>query len=470
MLNLKFQDIQIDPNDPFDSDLLNRKKEIENLSTLVRNVNSPAVLAIDSRWGTGKTTFIKLWEKYLKAESLESLYFNAWATDFSEDPLVSFLGEMNEGLEALIGKSEKSRQAWSKTKAVGKQIAKRGIPALIKIGTAGVIDAEKIIEDELSKAMESLAGDALDDYLKQKNAIASFHESLTQIIQCSTDSNPVVIFVDELDRCRPTYAILLLERIKHLFSIDGLVFVLALDKTQLGHSISAVYGDGIDSNGYLRRFIDFEYQLKTPEIKEYIDSLFTGLSLNEFFEPRTKNPELQNDLQHLTNVFLMLAECHKLSLREIEQLLASINLALRSAKENEYVHPALLAFLVVIKNTHPELYHRYISESESEIEMIEYLYRIVPEKKRIESYECALVEGFLIAAKNDRFRQGGSEPFVRHKEVLSDEDVSYEVKHYSEIVVNVVNHLVGMGNSVNLKNLVERIELLSQFKFHKTED
>jgi len=468
-MDLKLQPIQIDLANPFDSDLLARKDEIENLTTLVLNINSPAVLAIDSRWGTGKTTFIKLWEQHLKSEGLASLYFNAWETDFSEDPLVSFLGEMNDGLKNLIGISELSKNAWSKTKAAGKQLAKRGIPALIKIGTAGVIDADKIIEDELSKTMGALAGDALDDYLQQKNAITEFHIALTEFIKSSADKKPIVIFVDELDRCRPTYAIALLERIKHLFNIEGLVFVLALDKIQLGHSIGAVYGDRIDSNGYLRRFIDFEYQLKRPEIKDYIDSLISALLLDEFFARREKCNELKYDKGHLVNVFHMLANGLQLSLREIEQLLASINLALRTAKETEFIHPALLTFLVVAKNMKQELYKRFIADSGTESEMIEYLYSIVPESNRQDGIECALVEGFLIASKRDRFQSVKSEHLSRHKEIIENQDIEYSEKEYSQKVVDIANNPVGIGNAVDLKTLAERIDLLSRFEFSDDE-
>lgn len=459
-MNLKFESIKIDPSNPFKNDLLNRKGEIENLSSLVCNVNSPAVLAIDSRWGTGKTTFIKLWEQHLKQEGLESLYFNAWETDFSEDPLVAFLGEINECLKTLIGASEGSKLAWSKTKAAGKQIAKRGIPALIKIGTAGVIDADQIVEDELSKAMGSLAGDTLDDYLQQKNAITEFHKALKELIAISSNGKPVVIFVDELDRCRPTYAIALLERVKHLFNIEGLVFVLALDKTQLGHSIGSIYGAGIDSNGYLRRFIDFEYQLKPPELKTYINSLFSALALDEFFEPRAKYNELKYDKAHLENVFLMLAENYNLTLREIEQLLASINLALRTAKENEYIYSALMAFLVITKNMEPDIYKRYISESTSDSEIIEYLYKIVPDEKREENFECALIEGFLISAKRDKSHTEESKSLTKHKNIVGNEGLSYKEKLYSEHIVDTVRL-----HRVDLENLVKRIELLTQFKF-----
>lgn len=472
-MNLKFQPIQISEEDPFANDLLNRKIEIENLSILLLNVNSPAVIAIDSRWGTGKTTFIHMWEQYIKKGDLNSLYFNAWATDFSEDPLVSFLGEMNEGLGKLIGTSEESRKAWSRAKHVGKQIAKRALPALIKIGTAGVIDAEKAIEDEFSKVTESLANDALEDYLKDKNAIKEFRETLTRLIKLSSGSGPVFIFVDELDRCRPTYAIKLLERIKHLFDIEGLIFVLALDKEQLKHSISAVYGKNIDTNGYLRRFIDFEYQLKWPENKSYIDFLFSSLSLNDFFDQRKKYRSFQYDQEHLANVFLLLAECHKLSLREIEQLLASINISLRTAKENEFVYPALLSFLVVTKNVHPDKYYRYISDSGEDSEIIEYLYSIVPEKKRLESFACALIEGFIISAKHSKYHQFEPESLTRHTSVLDSKldskNFSSNVIQYSEWVVNVATNSQKSGNSVNLKTLVDKIELLSRFTFSTAE-
>lgn len=466
-MNLKIQNIQIDADDPFRNDLLNRKTEVENLSALICNVNSPAVLAIDSAWGTGKTTFIKMWENSLKKQDIKSLYFNAWATDFSDDPLVSFLGEMNDGLDDLIGLSANSKEAWAKTKTVGKQLAKRGLPALIKIATAGVIDAEKIIEDEVSKAMEALTGDALENYFKQKTAIKNFHVALKESIAQSPGGKPVVIFVDELDRCRPTYAISLLERIKHLFDIEGLVFVLSLDKTQLGHSIGAVYGEGIDSVSYLRRFIDFEYQLRRPDVVPYIKSLFGALSLDKYLEPRLKYDELRYDKEHLEKVFIMLAHYQNLSLREIEQLLASINLALRTAKDNEYIDPALLSFLVVAKNKRPELYRRYVSPSESETEMIAYLYELIPKADRHENFECALVEGFLIAAKRDWRKENMSETLAHHNEISTDATAAHEVKRYSERVVSIATRPRGMRNGVDLAKLVERIEMLSQFQFEK---
>ncbi|WFP52093.1 P-loop NTPase fold protein [Methylomonas sp. EFPC3] len=428
-MNLKFQNLQIDPTDPFSKDLLNRKPEIENLSTLISNLNSPAVLAIDSPWGTGKTTFIKMWEAFLQNNGIESLYFNAWATDFSEDPLISFLGEMNDGLSKLISSSAESNETWERAKNIGTTLAKKGIPALIKIATAGVIDAEKIIEDEASKVMEALTGDMLNNYFRQKSAIAEFHEALTKLI-AESKIKPIVIFVDELDRCRPTYSISLLERIKHLFNIEGLVFVLSLDKYQLCHSISAVYGYNFDSESYLRRFFDFEYQLKRPEIKGYVKALVTVLELDKFLEPRKKYVGFRYDLEHLEMVFLMLVERLNLPPREVEQLIASINLAIRTTKENEYVYPALLVFLVIAKNKRPKVYQHYILPSENERAIIDYLYELIPEQLRYKnfSFECALIEGFLIAAKIDRYERSECETYNTHRKNLADETCTSDAR------------------------------------------
>ncbi|QDE47832.1 hypothetical protein EIN43_17235 [Enterobacter hormaechei] len=66
---------------------------------------------------------------------------------------------------------------------------------------------------------------------------------------------PTFIFIDELDRCRPNYAIDMLETIKHLFDINNVVFVIATDKEQLSHSICSVYGSGFDATRYLDRFL-----------------------------------------------------------------------------------------------------------------------------------------------------------------------------------------------------------------------
>ena len=77
------------------------------------------------------------------------------------------------------------------------------------------------------------------------------------------------VFVDELDRCRPSYSVELLERIKHVFSVKGAVFILAVDRDQLLSSISGVYGSNIDAPRYIRKFIDWNFSLPNPSPFDY---------------------------------------------------------------------------------------------------------------------------------------------------------------------------------------------------------
>ena len=87
-----------DENDPFANDLLNRKQEIMELTPMIRNITSPATMALDAKWGAGKTAFIKMWAAYLNKgkEEKTAFYFNAWETDFAADPLVPFVEKITE--------------------------------------------------------------------------------------------------------------------------------------------------------------------------------------------------------------------------------------------------------------------------------------------------------------------------------------------------------------------------------------
>jgi hypothetical protein len=168
------------------------------------------------------------------------------------------------------------------------------------------------------------------------------------------DKKPLVIFIDELDRCRPNFAIEVLEKAKHLFNVDNIIFVLATDKTQLGHSIRAVYGQGLDVNEYLRRFIDFDYLLPSPVRSDFIVSLSKQLGLdkylniNIFYFP-AYNYTLLNILKDITYLY-------KLTLREQEALCNILNIVMKTSTQFTQEEYILLFFLSVLKLKFPDLY------------------------------------------------------------------------------------------------------------------
>ena len=96
-------------------------------------------------------------------------------------------------------------------------------------------------------------------------------------------ANPIFILIDELDRCRPDYAISLLEIVKHIFDIKNFVFIIATDTDQLQHSIKNVYGNDFSANDYLGRFFHRRFTLKSPELNELINGVI-GVSAGTSFE------------------------------------------------------------------------------------------------------------------------------------------------------------------------------------------
>lgn len=84
---------------------------------------------------------------------------------------------------------------------------------------------------------------------------------------------PLYVLVDELDRCRPPFAVAMLERVKHLFEADNVVFIVATNTEQLQHSVSAIYGASFNSKGYLNRFFDRTYRFAQPATSAFVASL-----------------------------------------------------------------------------------------------------------------------------------------------------------------------------------------------------
>ena len=102
-----------------------------------------------------------------------------------------------------------------------------------------------------------------------------FNEILTE------HADKLVIFVDELDRCRPNFAIEILESIKHYFDDDRIIFVMSVNKSQLIHTVAQYYGNDFDSSLYLNKFFDINIQLPKADTRVYFDTL--GISCNDSY-------------------------------------------------------------------------------------------------------------------------------------------------------------------------------------------
>lgn len=166
-------------------------------------------------------------------------------------------------------------------------------------------------------------------------------------------SAKVVIIIDELDRCRPTYAIELLERVKHLFDASGVVFILGIDRRQLNHSIRSLYGSEFDATGYLRRFIDLDYRLPEPQVGDYCEYLFENFGINELMSKRNRNET--NDYQ-LKSHLQGLMSAAKMSLREQEQTISRLRIVLQTIPQYSLIYGNILSLLLFLREWNTDIY------------------------------------------------------------------------------------------------------------------
>ena len=251
---------------PFENCQLDREKYAKILTSLIQNYGDGFVLALNSPWGTGKTTFLKMWQQHLENNNFATLHFNAWKTDYSSDPFVALIAQLN------LLSDTKSKEAYDGVIAKAATVAKRLLPAITKAAINRYTDDEELAE-AAGVVAEVAAGSLesqIEEQLKAEKSIEDFQTALKELVEITTDGKPLVFIIDELDRCRPNYAVAVLEYIKHFFAVKGIVFVLGIDKEQLGHAVRGVYGsDKIDADEYLRRFIDLEYALPEPDLSIY---------------------------------------------------------------------------------------------------------------------------------------------------------------------------------------------------------
>ncbi|HHQ4535602.1 TPA: KAP family P-loop NTPase fold protein [Aeromonas veronii] len=292
------------------------------------------VLNLNAEWGAGKTWFIKRWYMELKAH-YPTVYIDAWQQDFSDDPLLTVISSIIEQLKEEAGSPQLSPYLSTKLASLLKATAPIVTKALFKKVSGINIDEvqEVITADDAGKLVESL----FQDTRKKTEAVQLLKHEIQQwvgaIIGKKKKQAPAFILIDELDRCRPSYAVEMLETIKHIFDIPGVVFVLATDTEQLQHAIKVIYGEGFDGKKYLERFYDSQRTLKQGSryemAKSRLDLYGDDFLLSEEFilYPKMSKMQLAETIADISKVF-------ELSLRDMHRLISHLVAVLTNIRKN----------------------------------------------------------------------------------------------------------------------------------------
>lgn len=449
---LRASELEIDPNNPFGEDAFGRKEVAEGISELLASLDGPFVLSIDSPWGTGKTTFIRMLKALLENKGHPCLYFNAWETDFSDDPLVAFVGELDEIFSSFAPEEITRREALKSMRDTASIIAKRAVPAVLKIATVGTIDAPDFVEKVAGDLAEKLGGDVVDRYLKERRANDVFRKKLNQLLERAGDFGkklPAIIFVDELDRCRPDYAVELLERIKHLFNVPNVIFVVALDKGQMRSSLSAIYGNGIDGNAYLKRFFDLELKLSVVGSDRFFDSLIKRMQLDHFFSERSSAKN--NDYDSFKTIFSTLSTLWELAPRAQERSMTLAAVAMRATKKDYKFYPVEIAFMAVLKIANDKMYQDLKRGFCSIVNVVDELERLFVIHGGKGSHISAVIKGYLLAmAQND---DEGAHAYVNKLRNMIGDDEN----------ANTAYKLASNHRGLKIWQAMQKIDLAVQF-------
>lgn len=274
--------LELKPNkeillETLEKNIIGRNTEIINFIRLLDSIKSNFSIAIDNDWGTGKTFFVKQVKMILDAYNEHSydyelsnleriknvidiknidlhlaVYYNAWENDNQKSPLLSLIYEIIK-----VAKIDTNKTDISINK---EKIIKDGLSAIVKHFSG--IDIK-----ELLKCVETEAKDIFKEIKGQKSTKEQVDNILNNLLL--EHGERLVIFIDELDRCRPTFAVELLEQIKHYFDNDKITFVFSTNIKQLQYTIKKYYGEAFEAKRYLDKFFDLTISLNEVNVIEY---------------------------------------------------------------------------------------------------------------------------------------------------------------------------------------------------------
>lgn len=273
--------INIEKNE--DIDLLNRKDIIKHILQIIdyfSKKEQTVSFSIQGDWGSGKSWIInKIYNELYDIQDFDNcgskyciFTYNAWGYDYYDEPLISLFISIYKQLnneQSIFIKNEKTRE---NVKLFFDSIKDCFLDEFNNIPLIGNIINFKQKFDEKKEE--------LNDKIRKYD----FHFDINQIMEATikglkeiSNDKTLILFVDELDRCLPEYAIKVLERIHHINqNLQNIQIIYSIDRNQLSNTIKTIFGN-CTPNEYLAKFIDFGINIDNGQINEYFERKFNSL-------------------------------------------------------------------------------------------------------------------------------------------------------------------------------------------------
>ena len=346
--------IDIPQDNPFKNDLFGRQMLANKIIELTKASNDNFIACIDSPYGYGKTTFFDMTMAY--ANNLPSIEgeddvicikYDAWDNDFFEDPLISIISVFHRAIENYENVNVEDLKI-----------------ALIDIGmnatkvlTKGIVNLEKT---HRKFKRENSKRSVITNYLDHLQSREFIKDTLSNLSKDNSNfkRKKVIFLIDELDRCKPTYALKFLEVIKHYFDTEKFYFLLTIDKKQLESTVKKHYGADINADEYLKRFFDFDISLPAIDCDKYIENY----QMDKFSN--------YTNFDILFKVLRDFTKYNEMSLRSIDKLMfylrlisAKVSSDIGTTRDASYHFKSVTyATLLLLKVTYSELSKQFFTK------------------------------------------------------------------------------------------------------------
>ena len=362
---------------PFSPDFLNRRSTAEQMTRMFSLQRDGFVVAVHAPWGDGKTYFGRNFAKMLEQEyNAMPVFIDAFEHDYVEDPFMVLASAVYAKIKEDAKLKVKAKDFLSKAVKVGKKLLPIAAELSLKTLTCGLVSdnfAEAISTGGV-KITESLLEERLTGYAEQQKSVVDFRNALADFAKahCARTTKrenfpkelPLIIFVDELDRCNPTFAVRMLERIKHFFEIENVVFVLLVNNRQIFQAIRGVYGSEIDAEHYFEKFVDHSFTL--GGINPHIRVKPSLMYCEKYINISQYGNNAPSKMQYIEQAYEMTSSIidwnNEISLRDIEKIWGYVS---RQYHHAVFGFGGILAFLSTVKVKYPL---EYIAFSEKDFD------------------------------------------------------------------------------------------------------
>ena len=341
------------------TDSIGRNKSIANFIKLLDEIDGNVAIALDDSWGNGKTFFVKQTQmvlqsrtstdeklngirqcmgKLLKNDKVRNylpVYYDAWSNDNDTDPVLSIIFNMLQDVNDLEDYEVNDKNWWDRFTT--------GLE-LITTSFGG---------PRVQAFLDSVKGkDVLSEIKKRKQSDQVLNQLFDTLLEKQPAATRILFFIDEIDRCCPNFAVRLLERIKHYFLHEKIIFVVSVNMSELQHTIKRHYGNDFNADKYLRRFFDFTIPLPPADMRKYYETIN--------FEDNEAKYVVANSM----------IEKYKFSLREITRYLQYLKVAVPE-KYNQYepryrfYHHVLIPFIIGLSVHDRNKYNDFLQGKDS---------------------------------------------------------------------------------------------------------